>query len=136
MQYKIGEVYDFGGQKRKVIGTDGNYPVTTAVLEFEAEEPVESEVNIDDLRAEIRSELEVEIRAALKSEIRAELEVKIRTEVEAEYTGDKNCTGLIPLIPLDKCNKDELQAIATYIGKDLPSGELSKADITAIILGA
>lgn len=112
MKYKIGEVYDIDGVKRKVIGMDGQYPVTTTDLTWEPEKPAAKAVEVAQLRAEIRAEL------------------------EAEYAGKADYTGLISLIPLDKLNKDELMAIAAHIGKETPDPDTPKAEIVAMILGA
>lgn len=112
MEYTIGEVYDFDGQKRKVIGMNGPHPITTTDLSWEPEKPVPSAGNTDAIRAEIRAEL------------------------EAEYQKAGDYAELLSLLPLDKCNKEELLSVAAYIGKEIPDVDAAKADIIAVILGA
>lgn len=115
MEYKIGEVYDFDGQKRKVIGFDGMYPITTADLEVEPEQPAVPTVDIEAIRAELTDEFE--------------------RDYHSRPASPEAFKGLLTLVSLDKCNKDELCAIAAYIGREVAGvEETSKADIVTIIL--
>jgi hypothetical protein len=120
MKYEIGKVYEFDGEKRKVIGVSGGYPVTTKELEKEVQPQVVG-VDVEKLREEIREELTKEFESDYHS----------RPASPDAYS------GLISLLPLDKFNKDELQAVAAYIGKgDVVNEELSKGEMIAIITGS
>lgn len=113
MAYEIGQVYEIEGQKRKVIGMDGPYPVTTTDLEYVPKKTAE----------------------AIGTEAMRE---KIRAEWEREYA--ERADSLLSLLPLDKCNKEELLALAKHFGRDVEpeegKAEPSKGELLAILTGA
>ena len=111
--YEIGQVYVFDGVERKVIGMDGPYPVTTTDLGYVPKKTAEA----------IGTE-------AMREQIRAELEQEYAEREEA----------LLSLLPLDKCNKEELLALAKHFGREAEPEEgkmePSKGEILAILTGA
>lgn len=118
--YEIGQVYTFDGVERKVIGMDGPYPVTTTDLGREPERPAGAAHE-----------------ALLRARIRAELEEVFSLRSEAEQV--EACRGLLALLPLEKCNKEELLSVAFYLSREIKTEggqEPAKAEIISTILGA